>query len=336
MTYFKFLLAAVLFLAAAPVDAARLKFATMAPEGTDAMNTLRKIDAEVQQKTGGKLKFKFYSGGRQGDEKDVVRKIRFGQLHGGGFTGVGLGEIASEVRILDAPWLFRNHAEVDYIYEKFSAEFKDAFSKEDYILLGWTEVGFIHVFSNTPVRSAEDMKKLKIWVWEGDPIAESAFKTLGVHPIPLAVADVNTSLQTGLIDSVYSAPYYAIALQWHEKTKYIYSVTMANASGAVLVSKKFFKRLPQDQQAILLEVSSKHLKKLNTTIRDQNEKALATLKKQGLTITHPASEKQHAFYEEAGNTARRSLVGRLYTQDILTRVEKALSQFREKAKGNKK
>jgi TRAP-type transport system periplasmic protein len=32
--------------------------------------------------------FKFYPGGVSGDEKDVIRKMRIGQLHGAGFTGV--------------------------------------------------------------------------------------------------------------------------------------------------------------------------------------------------------------------------------------------------------
>ncbi len=325
----------ILALAAAPAHAVRLKFATVAPEGTDAMKVLREIDAEVQKKTGGKLKFKFYSGGRQGDEKDVVRKIRFGQLHGGGFTGVGLGQIAPEVRILDAPWLFRDHAEIDHIYEKFSKDFRETFRKKGYILLGWTEVGFIRIFSNTPVRSTKDMKKLKIWVWEGDPIAEAAFKAVGVHPIPLALADVNTSLQTGLIDAVYSAPYYAIALQWHEKTKYVYSVTMANGSGAVIVSKKFFDRLPGDHQKILLEVSDRRLKELNVKIREANTQALKTLKDQGLKFTKPSSPKELQSYEALGRKARRSLVGRLYSQEILTRVENALKDFRAQRSAKK-
>ncbi|MFH2203177.1 MAG: TRAP transporter substrate-binding protein DctP [Elusimicrobiota bacterium] len=330
-----FAFAAGLLLWATSAGAAQIKFATMAPEGTDAMQVLREIDAEVQKETGGKLKFKFYSGGRQGEEKDVVRKIRFGQLHAGGFTGVGLGEIAPEVRILDAPWLLRDHEEVDHIYDKFSQYFEEAFRAKDYILLGWTEVGFIHVFSNTPVRSAQDMKKLKIWVWEGDPIAEAAFKVMGVHPIPLAVADVNTSLETGLIDAVYAAPYYAIALQWHEKTKYVYSVTMANASGAVLLSKKFFDRLPKDQQDILQRVSKKHLQRLNHKIREQNTTALVTLKKQGLKVTEPATPKELKAYEEAGREARRTLVGRLYSQDILDLVENALQDFRARRAAKK-
>ncbi|MEK7745006.1 MAG: TRAP transporter substrate-binding protein DctP, partial [Elusimicrobiota bacterium] len=144
-------LLAVLF--CGPLRAAEIKFATLAPEGTHAMKTMRLIDSELREATSGAVSLKFYAGGRQGDEKDVVRKIRLGQLHSGGFTGVGLGEIAPEVRILDAPWLFNGSAEIDHIYEKFSGEFEKAFQSGGFVLLGWSEVGFVHVFSKTPART---------------------------------------------------------------------------------------------------------------------------------------------------------------------------------------
>ena len=325
----------LLFSAALYAAPTQIKFATLAPEGTNAMKTMQSIDAEVEKQTSGRVGFKFYAGGRQGDEKDMVRKIRAGQLHGGGFTGVGLGEIAPEVRILDAPWLFKDAKEVDHVYAALAGDFEKALEKSGYVLLGWTEVGFVHVFSNAPVRSPQDMKALKIWVWEGDPIAEAAFKAIDVHPIPLSITDVNTSLQTGLINAVYAAPLYAIALQWHEKTRHIHSVPLANASGAVLVSKKLFDTLaPHDQQA-LLRISRERLKELNEQTRQENDKALATLKKQRMKVSDATPEALKA-YEEAGRTARRSLVGRLYPQELLDRVEAALAGYRSKKAPKKK
>lgn len=324
------------FLAAAllgsPVRAAVIKFATLAPEGTEAMKTMEAIDAEVQRRTAGRVKFKFYAGGRQGDEKDMVRKIRVGQLHAGGFTGVGLGEIAPEVRILDAPWLFRSHAEVDHVYRTFAQDFEKALAGNGYVLLGWTEVGFVHVFSQDPVRTPEDLRRLKIWVWEGDPIAEAAFSALDVHPIPLSITDVNSSLQTGLVNAVYSAPLYAIALQWHEKTRFIFSLPLANASGAVLLSKKAFDGLSEADRAALLEVSREKLGRLNALTRKQNQEALETLKRQGLALTEPA-QGTAAVYEEAGRKARRALVGRLYPEAFLRKVEDSLESFRRGAGG---
>jgi len=325
-------LCAVLLLAlpAASAAAVQIKFATLAPEGTDAMRLMREADAEVRAKTKGELSFKFYPGGRLGDETDMVRKIELGQLQAGGFTGVGLGEIAPEVRILDAPWLFRDTKEVDRITSAFAKEFEQAFEAKGFVLLGWTEVGFVRVFSKAPVRSAADMRRLKLWAWEGDPIAGAAFKALGVHPIPLSITDVNTSLETGLIDAVYAAPLYAIALQWNEKTKSVFSLPLANASGAVLLSKKAFDALPEDQRRILLAACAPRLRKLTETTRRENAAAMETLKKQGMTMTSVSPPQEETLFEEAGRKARLELVGRLYSADFLARVEKALAEFRSK------
>ncbi|MFA6093214.1 MAG: TRAP transporter substrate-binding protein DctP [Elusimicrobiota bacterium] len=327
---FKMLLLFLLACAAAPCAALEIKFATLAPEGTDAMQLMHAVDAELREKTRGELGFKFYSGGRQGDEKDIVRKIRLGQLHAGGFTGVGLGEIAPQVRILDAPWLLHDAAEADYVYKTFSKDFERAFEKEGYVLLGWTEVGFVHIFSKEPVRAAADLRKLKLWVWEGDPLAQAAFQALGAHPIPLSITDVNSSLQTGFIDAVYASPLYAIALQWHEKTRYVFSLPLADASGAVLISKSVADALPKEQRRLLLEVSRRHLRTLNAITRRRNAEALRTLQSRGMILTAPLSAQEENVFEEAGRSARKELAGKLYSADFLQAVERSLADLRRK------
>jgi len=100
-----------------------VKFATIAPEGSTWMNVMREYDAAIRKESGGRVGFKIYSGGVQGDEKSVLRKIRVGQLHSGGFTGVGMGEIAPKVRVLDSPFLVRNEDEVDMLYKEYGKEF---------------------------------------------------------------------------------------------------------------------------------------------------------------------------------------------------------------------
>ena len=95
--------------------AQRIKFATVAPEGSTYLKVLREYADEVEKLTNGEVTFKIYPSQVQGDEKDVLRKIRVGQLHSAGFTGVGLGEILPEIRILELPMLYRNYEEVDYI-----------------------------------------------------------------------------------------------------------------------------------------------------------------------------------------------------------------------------
>ena len=309
-----------------------IKFATLAPEGSTWMKVMSEYSKELTEKTGGKIKFKMYPGGVSGDEKDVVKKVRIGQLHAAGFTGVGLGEIAPQVRILDAPWLFNSYAEVDHIYKTFDKEFTSAFDKAGYVLLGWTELGFVHVFSKSPIAGPEDFKKLKMWVWEGDPIAEAAYKALGVTPISLPIVDVMSQLQTGMIDTVYGPPLGVIALQWFTRLKYVYALPMADAAGAVLLSKKFFDTLSPADQKIVLELGGKHLRQLNVLTREENLKALETLKKQGLTVTGDSSPEAVKLYAALGQKARQQLTGKLYSAELLAQVEKELDSFRSKSK----
>ncbi|MCX5791491.1 MAG: TRAP transporter substrate-binding protein DctP [Elusimicrobia bacterium] len=305
-----------------------IKFATLAPDGSTWMNAMRKYTAEVSSKTANRVQFKIYAGGVSGDEKDVVRKIRLGQLQAGGFTGVGIGEIAPEIRLLDTPFLFKNSAEIDHIYKTFDADFRKYFETRGYVLLGWAEVGIVNVFSNSPVTKPEDMRRVKIWMWEGDPIAEAMFDALKVKPIPLSVTDVMTSLQTGMINGVYGSPLSVIALQWFARMKYVFSLPITNASGAVVLAKKTFDALSKEDQKTLLDLGDKHLRALTLQSRKDNTQSLTVLKNKKLVFTDPASPAVVAEFEKAGDTARQSLVGKMYPKELLDRLEAALKAFR--------
>jgi len=305
-----------------------IKFATLAPDGSTWMNIMQEFDQELRKQTNGEVGFKIYGGGVLGDEKDVLRKIRIGQLHSGGFTGAGLGEISKTVRILDTPFLFRNYDEVDFIYNKFNEIFTESFSKNGYELLGWAEVGFVYVFAKNPVATLEDMQKTKMWVWQGDQVAEATFKAFGLNPIPLSVIDVMTALQTNMVEGVYNSPLGAVALQWNTKVKYMMEVPLADASGAVLVSNRMFKKIPKQHQQILKDLGQKYMRKLTLLSREDNVKAIETLKKNGIKILPPPDEATLKDYYKVGESARSSLVDKFYSKSLLKQVESALVDFR--------
>ena len=309
-------------------DPTLIKFATLAPEGSTWINIMKDLNQELKKETQGQLGFKIYPGGVAGDEKDVLRKIRIGEMQAGGFTGVGLGAIAPEVRILDSPWLFKNTAEVDFVRKAFRPEFEKAFLDGGFVLLGWTDLGFVHFFSKNPFSTLDSLQKDKVWIWEGDPIAEAAFNAFGISPIPLSELDVMTSLQTGMIDTVYGPPLAVTALQWFTKTRYIDPVSLAYASGAVLISKTAFEHLPPDQKKILKKVSSIYLNRLNTLSRKENDAAIAALQKQGLILSPMPPSKTMKLYSALGDKARANLVRKLYSQKFLDRVQSSLKKFR--------
>ncbi len=310
----------------------KIRFATVAPVGSTWMNVMKEYANAVEDATNNEIKFKIYPGQVAGDEKDVLRKIRIGQLDSGGFTGTGLGEILPEVRIMDSPFLFRSYEEVDFIAEHFFDYFAERFEEKGFILLGWAEVGWVYVFTNKPIRTLEDMNGVKMWMWEGDPIAEATFRAFNISPIPLSITDVLTSLQTNLINGVYISPYACTVVQWHTKVKYMLDLPLADSNGAVLISKKKFNKLSDTEKETLKKLSREYFDQLTQLSRIDNAESLELLKETGITFTTIDDKNKIDSFYESGKKARRDVIGKLYDEDFLLKVEDLLDKYRsEKA-----
>jgi TRAP-type C4-dicarboxylate transport system substrate-binding protein len=149
------------------------------------------------------------------------------------------------------------------------------------------------------------------------------------------VIDVLTSLQTGLINGAYTSPLAALVLQWNTRVKYMMNLPLADASGAVVITKKKFDDLPADLQEILLRNGKKYMRDLTVKSRKENADAITTMKKTGIQLIDVTSQKTIQEYVAAGKKARQSLVGTLYDQDFLNRIEKSLADFRSKRPAKK-
>ncbi len=320
-------LSATISLAANPVI---IKFATLAPDGSTWMKVMREFVQDVKTATHGQVLFKIYPGGVQGDEKDVLRKIRINQLQGAGFTGVGMGTILPEVRILDTPYLFRNKKEVDYIINKFNDYFADHFEKKGFVLIGWAEVGYVYIFTNRNVKTLDDFKKLKIWMWEGDPVAQVTFKEFGVNPIPLSVTDVLTSLQTGLINTVYTSPLACIVLQWFTHLNYVSDIPLTNSMGAVLISKRTFNKIAPEYRQVVKEKGYRYFRRLTEISRKDNAASLQKMKEQGMKTLHLNTPQNIKEFQEIGDRTRRDLIGKFFDQTLVDNIQQALTEFRQK------
>jgi TRAP-type C4-dicarboxylate transport system substrate-binding protein len=306
-----------------------IKFATLAPSGTTWMNLLEEWDSDLRARSNGRIGFKFYPGGVQGDEPDVLKKMRFNQLQGGAFTGYGIGRMYSPARVLELPFLFNNTDEIDFIRQQFTDEFKQGFKDNGYTLLGWMEVGFVHMFSREPIRSLQDMKTRRVWLWQGDPLGQAFFKASGISPVPLSIMDVYTSLSTGLIDTVYSPPLGAIALQWFTKTRYISSVPLTNGMGGLIVTRKFYDKLPADLQTILTETGTAAGEKLIAASRIDNAASINTLKEHGMQFIEPGAGMSEPVLIDVRDRAAAELVASEYIPGpLFEKTRHLLEQYR--------
>lgn len=306
-----------------------LKFATLAPAGSTWAKRLGQWGEELDKASDGRLTLKLYPGGVQGDEPDVLRKMRFGQLQGGAFTGYGIGRIYSPARVLEMPFLFDNAGEVDTLRAELSPEFEAGFRKAGYELLGWMAVGKVHFFSKFPIRSLDDLRERKIWLWQGDPLGEAWFKAADIAPVPLSITDVFTSLSTGLIDTVYCTPLAALALQWFNKVDYMTNVPMAEGIGALVVNRSFFDRLPKDLRRLLRDSGRRTGAELIRATRAENAESRQVLRDSGIEFVLDPGDLDQAEVDRLRRKAESDLIGQGYIpRPLFERVVARLAELR--------
>ncbi|HSN01652.1 MAG TPA: TRAP transporter substrate-binding protein DctP [Rudaea sp.] len=321
----RYTLLAALLLATSAQAATTIKIATVAPDGTAWMREMRAGADAVKKDTDGRVEIKYYPGGVMGDEPTVLRKIRIGQLQGGAFTGGELSQIVKDAQIYSLPFLFKNQEEVDRVRTQLDPLLRQSFDKAGFDVAGISGGGFAYLMSVNPIKTKDDLKAAKVWVPQGDRVAEAGFKAGGVTPISLPLADVYTSLQTGLIDTVANTPAGAIAFQWHTKVRHMVDLPITYVVGMLVIDKKVVDALsPADREAVNADLAAafSRLEKIN---RDDNTQALQALQKQGVEIFRPNAA-ETAAWETVGVEARKQLqaAGEI-TPEMSAALDKALA-----------
>jgi TRAP-type C4-dicarboxylate transport system substrate-binding protein len=327
----KLALALALSLSAASLAHAdvTLKIATIAPEGSSWMKLFHKWQTDVEARTQGRVRIKFYAGGVQGDERDVLRKIRLGQLQGGGVTAIGLAGIDTEVRALE---IARTYEELDRLRTALDVELRKKFDDHGFVLLGWGDVGPVHIFSKRPVRSLDDLRQVKLWMWSDDPITRQLFTALGVHGVPLGLPDVMPALSTGTIDAAFGSPLGALALQWGTHTRYMTSMVMGQATGATVVWKKAWEAIAPADREQVLEASRTLETQVRELVRADNARAIDTLKKSGLEVVSTPVEFEREVTKRTEKVANEA--GQTFSKEFADHVRSLVERYRAGKKTN--
>lgn len=325
----KYIVSLLLILFIQPLSAQTFKIATAAPDGTFWMKELRSSAKIIQQKTDGRVKFRFYPGGVMGSDKSVLRKIKIGQLHGGLITGGGLATVYPDANLYNLPFIFRDYAEVDYVRQRMDKFLMAGLKKKGYISFGFSEGGFAYMMANIPVRGLQDLKGLKVWIPEGDRVSQTSFEAANVSPLPLPLADVLTGLQTGLIDTVAGSPVGAIALQWHTQVKYLTDAPLMYLYGSMMVKRKPFEKLSNTDQAIVMQEMGKAFAHINEQNRKDDLRARQVLQQLGIQFIHPINEEKEQWMSMANSATRQLLRDGYIDSQSHQRMLKILATYRK-------
>lgn len=306
------------------VSAARIKVGVLAPEGTNWAKHMKKMGKEIKTATKGKVKFKFYFGGAQGDENDVLRKVRINQLQGGIFTGKTLGDIHGDIRVVEIPFVFGDdRAKAWSTVEKLTPYFDKKIKSKGFENLGFFEIGLVYFVSQKKTESLSALSGVKIWSWEGDRIVETMIKKMNLVSVPLPLPDVLSSLSTGIIEAAYAPAMPIVALQWSSKVKYLVDFPIAYSVGSFLISDKAWKKISPEHQKVVKTIADKYMKKVNESNVADNQDALKAIQANGVQMLQfPKADQEKA--KTLKSEIMTKLKGTLFSDEGLNKLKSAL------------
>ncbi|MCS6915347.1 MAG: TRAP transporter substrate-binding protein DctP [Myxococcota bacterium] len=303
-----------------------IKLGTLVPVGSPWHLLLKQAAQEFEAVSGGRVKLRVYAGGTMGNEGDMVKKMRYGQLQAAALSTIGLHEITAEPMALDLPMLVENTEEREYVLSKIGPRLEAALNNNGYVLLNWSEVGMTRFFTTEARPTIDAMRKGKIFVWDGDPHSAAAWRAGGFHPVVLSSTDIISSLTTGMIDTVVYPPSYALAMRIHEKARYMHDFIWSSLTGATVVSKATWDKVPQDVRPKLLDVARALGRQTVEKAREMEAEALTKMKAQGLQVV-PITDR--SGWEAAAKAANGVVRGKVVPADLFDEVHRLVSEFRK-------
>lgn len=321
------LVAAPLF-AAAPARAdVVVKIGTIAPEGSTWHKALVDMGNKWTAASGGKVKVKIYPGGVAGDEGAMVTKMRIGQLNSAAISAVGLHDITPEPQALAVPELIRSYEELDYVLGKVGPQMEKALADKGFVVLTWSDAGFVYFFSKQPAATPAEMAKQPVFCWSGDPKAEAAWRAAGFQPVVISSTEMIPSLQSGLIKSFSTSALLSLSVGWYKYAPNMPDVSWGILPGAVVIDKKTWDKIPPDLQPKLLEISHQVGGDLRATLHKQADEAKDEMKKNGLNVI-AVSPEQKALWIKSAEASYPVLRGSSVPAETFDAVQKYAQEYR--------
>ncbi|NDD11511.1 MAG: TRAP transporter substrate-binding protein [Betaproteobacteria bacterium] len=267
----RFLMAAALTCAFAGVTAQAQTFTARFGgylAGQDPTNVAAQKMAELADKaSNGRLKITVFADGKLGNEREVTEALRTGGAELVATLGTGLAQYVPEVGVLELPFTSRSdHCAVQTFLDVMPDVERLSVPKGFRPLTAWG-IGERGLLTKKPVRALDDLKGMKM---RGPaPLYLGTLRALGANPVQMPWSEIYVGLDTGSIDGMEASPQMIYPSRFQETAKF-YTVTRhINPGYYLLVSERFWQKMPPDLQKVM---------------RESAEVAFGDLRKQGAKI----------------------------------------------------
>ncbi len=306
-----------------------INLGTVAPEGSIWHEILLDVRQQWEQISGGKVILRIYPSGVQGDEGEMLRKVRIGQLQAVALSGAGLSRIDSSVSCLQVPMLIETYEELDYVVERVTPTLEKKLAEKGFVVLHWGDVGWVHFFTKKPARTLDDIREMKLFTSAGDPETEKLYKEFGFKPIPLAVTDLLPSLQTGMIDAIDVPPLFALLQQTFALASHMIPVKWAPLTAATVMSERSWQGIPAVWREEMILAARAAAEKRRDEIRRMGEDAVEEMRRRGLEVVELDEAALVSWHREAEQAYPR-LRGTMVPEELFDQVTRLSREFKQR------
>ncbi|MET0388028.1 MAG: TRAP transporter substrate-binding protein DctP [Polyangiales bacterium] len=301
-----------------------LKVALAIPRSQEIAIEVKKYNDKLAAMTNNSVQVRIYWGGAAGDDTDVLRKLKTGQMDASVFSLELISSFVRQALVLGSPALFTNYKQLDAVREQLTPAFNKEAYDNGFKIMGWGDVGRLRLLSKEPVSNLADFKKARPWLYPQSEALKDFYKTVGATGIPLGLMEVYGALQTNMIDVVWISAVMGAALQWHTGTHFITEQGMGFISGAFAFRRGAWDTLPDNVKESMTSLAEETRVKNQLEIRKADERAYQKLVERG---HKPVKLQNVDEWVKVGSQVREHMVGRVYTRELVSKAEQIVKQY---------
>lgn len=276
-----------------------IKLGTVAPEGSVWHDGLVHMRQQWRDASGGQVELRIYAGGALGSEEELVRKLQRRAIDAVALTSGGLPVVDASFQCLNVPMLFESTGNLAHVRAGAAPAIEKRIEQRGFKVLNWAPAGWVQIFAKQPVRTPEDMRKLRVWTSAGDPDTERIYKRLGFNAVPLPATDFLTGLQTGLLDAVPTMPLFALLDRSYTVASHMTLLNWSPLNSATLVSTQAWARIPADLQPRLMGLARSEGDALGARAERAGEDAIREMQGRGLKVIRLSDGERAAWRTES-------------------------------------
>lgn len=305
-----------------------IRLGTLVPKDSRWYEILTKMGDDWKRASGGKIELHIYPGGEQGDEPEMVQKVRIKKLQAVALSGAGLSGIEADVAALQIPLMLDNYEELDYVRDRISPRLEKGLEQRGYIVLNWGDAGWVHFFTKRPVMRPDEIRAMRLCVLQGDAGSFAIYQQNGFHPVALAATDIFTGLQTGLVDAIQGPPLFALANQWYLGAKNMLDVKFAQLVGATVIAKDVWNKIPAPVQKNMMASARTAGVALREEIRKAEANSIPLMQQFGLNVVH-ADPAALAEWHKLAESIYPRIKATMVPPDLFNEVQKLRDEYRK-------